>query len=241
MEKIKALLVDDEILMCSELQSICEVFPGVEVVGVCHDGSTALKMVEALKPDVVFLDVQMPGLTGLQVAASLYGRLNAPLVVFATAYDEYALKAFTVNAVDYLLKPFDEHDVERVLHKIRKLLLNRVKPSYAKKITAEKGDWIEIIDSERIQMIYAKDRLVFIQTVDSEVYNSRLTLQDFEGRLDPARFCRCHRNYIVNMDQVKQIANWFNRGYLLVLKGDKNVEVPVSRVYTRRLKEYVDL
>lgn len=241
MEKIKALLVDDEILMCSELQSICEAFPGVEVVGICHDGNTALKMIETLRPDVVFLDVQMPGLTGLQVAASLYSRLNEPLIVFATAYDEYALKAFEVNAVDYVLKPFDELDVDRVLHKIKKLVMNRIKPSYAKKITAEKGDWIEIIDNDRIQMVYAKDRLVFIQTIDGEVYNSRLTLQEFESRLDPARFFRCHRNYIVNMDQVKQIANWFNRGYLLHLKGDKNVEVPVSRIYTRRLKEYIDL
>lgn len=242
MEKMKALLVDDEVLMCSELQSLCEDFPGIEITGVCHDGNTALRMIEALRPDVVFLDVQMPGMGGLQVASSLYMKPGAPLIVFATAYDEYALKAFEVNAVDYLLKPFDERDVERVLRKIKSLLSGRMKPSsYVKKITAERGDRIEVIDNGRIQMIYAKDRLVYIQTLDGEVYNSRLSLQDFENRLDPARFFRCHRNYIVNMDQVKQIANWFNRGYLLILKGDRNVEVPVSRIYTRRLKEYVDL
>lgn len=241
MDKIKALLVDDEVLMCSELQSLCEASPGIEIVGACHDGNAALKMIEALRPDVVFLDVQMPGIGGLQVASRLYMKPGAPLIVFATAYDEYALKAFEVNAVDYLLKPFDEQDVDRVLHKIRSLLVNRSKPAYAKKMTAERGDRIEVIDNDRIQMIYAKDRLVYIQTLDGGVYNSRLTLQDFENRLDPARFFRCHRNYIVNMDQVKQIANWFNRGYLLILKGDRNVEVPVSRIYTRRLKEYVDL
>ena len=139
-----------------------------------------------------------------------------------------------------MLKPFDEADVERVLQKIKKQLAGRLKPVYSKKFTAEKGDRIEIIDQDRIQMVYAKDRLVFIQTIDGEVYNSRLNLQDFENRLDPAKFFRCHRNFIVNMDQVKQVANWFNRGYLLILKNGKT-EVPVSRAFTRRLKEYIDL
>jgi DNA-binding LytR/AlgR family response regulator len=241
MEKIRALIVDDEILMCNELKSLVEVYQGIEVIGICQDGAKAIKVIDELHPDLVFLDIQMPGRNGLQVAASLYNRPNAPLVVFATAYDDYALKAFEVNAIDYLLKPFDEKDVERVINKVKRRFDARTKVSYPRRFTVERGDRIEIIDNARIQLIFAKDRLVFIQTVDGEVYNTRLSLQEFENRLDPAKFFRCHRNYIVNMEEVKQLAAWFNRGYLLILKGNKHIEVPVSRIYTRKLKEYVDL
>ena len=239
MEEVKVLLVDDEVLMCQELRSLVTLVPGMRVIDVCHDGNRAVRLIEELRPDLVMLDIQMPGQSGLQVAADIYNKPNAPLIVFATAYDEYALKAFALNAVDYILKPFDETDVERVMQKARRIISERkIKTApYTKKFAGEMGDRIQIIHSDRIQFVFAKDRQVFIQTVDGEVYNSRLTLQDFESRLDPTRFFRCHRNYIVNIDEVKQIANWFNRGYLLLLKGTKQTEIPVSRIYTRRLKE----
>ena len=150
------------------------------------------------------------------------------------------------------MKPLDERDIQRVMKKVKKLLehdMKRVsveaespvKPAYMRKYSVEKGDRMEIIDSENIQLIYAKDRLVFISMLDGETYRAKLTLQDFESRLPSERFFRCHRNYIININEIKQIATWFKKGYLLILKGSKDIEVPVGRAYVSKMKEYIEI
>lgn len=253
MNNVKVIIVDDERIIAEEFKTmIAELYPDIQIVGVCHDGETALKMITKLKPDIAFLDIEMPGMNGLQVAEQLSKLDDAPMIVFVTAFDEFALKAFVVNAVDYILKPLDERDIQRVMKKIEKLRKRHkkplpveakspIKPGYLRKISVEKGDRMEIIDSENIQLVYAKDRLVFVSMFDGETYRVKLTLQDFEIRLPPEKFFRCHRNYIVNINEIKQIATWFKKGYLLILKGPKNLEVPVGRAYVNKMKEYIEL
>ena len=249
MKAMKIVIVDDERIMAQELEALIrETDPEVYIGGVCRDGEEALRLVDKIHPDVVFLDIQMPEMSGLDVARRLLDSETSPLVVFATAYDEFAMQAFAVNAVDYLLKPFRESDVQRVLKKLKKLLgsgITRVaaepKPVSGglKKITLEKSDRLEVVAVEALQLVAARDRQVFVRTVDGEEYRSRITLQEFEQRLPPERFFRCHRNYIVNVDQIAQIAAWFKKGYVLILKNGG--EVPVGRVYVNRMKEYIEL
>lgn len=253
MHHAKVVIVDDERIMAEEVKTmIAELYPDIQIVGVYHDGEAALQMIIKLKPDIVFLDIEMPGMNGLQVAEQLAKLEEAPVIVFITAFDEFALKAFTVNAVDYILKPLDEQDIQRVMEKIKKLLERHrkfvpvkvestSKPRYMRKFSVEKGDRMEIVDSEGIQLIYAKDRLVFISMLDGETYRAKLTLQDFELRLPPENFFRCHRNYIININEIKQITTWFKKGYLLILKGPNSQEVPVGRAYVSKMKEYIEL
>ena len=215
-----------------------------------------MHLIETHKPDIAFLDIQMPELTGLEVAEKLTNYEEPPAVVFVTAYDEYALKAFSVNAIDYILKPFDESDLMRVMGKFEKMLAGAtvktrqsagkeaIKPGCARKFSVEKADRMEIIDSDKIEIVFAKDRLVYLKTLDGEIYRAKHTLQEFEAKLPVDSFFRCHRNYIVNVNQIKEIATWFNKGYMLILHKNtagKSQEVPVGRAYTAKLKEYIEL
>jgi DNA-binding LytR/AlgR family response regulator len=256
LKDVKVVIADDEKMMAEELQTLLlETYPDLVLSGMAQDGETVLALVRTAKPDIVFLDIQMPGMTGLEVAEKLTAMEEPPAIVFATAYDEYALTAFSVNAMDYILKPYDENDIARVMGKFERMLArSSVKPraegqkptniSGERKFSVEKGDRMEIIGSDKIELVYAKDRLVYIKTLDGEVYRTKLTLQEFETKLPAVRFFRCHRNYIVNVNQIKEIATWFNKGYLLILQksgAGKSAEVPVGRAYAARLKEYIEL
>lgn len=254
MQKRSVLIADDEILMCEELQEQLEQYQDLEIVAVCHDGNTALAKALEVRPDIVFLDIHMPGKSGLDVAAVLARQLAPPSVVFLTAFGEYALQAFEVNAVDYVLKPFDEMDIHRVVAKLRRLFPGKARESdpdrppnesgprsgYQRKFCVQQNGKLVVIDDERIKLIYAKDRLVFIQTTEDKHYNVKSTLSELEEKLDNKRFMRCHRNYIVNVDHIEHLENWFNRGYLLSLKGDAKTEVQVSKLFVKRLKEYLE-
>jgi two-component system LytT family response regulator/two-component system response regulator LytT len=254
MRSISVLIVDDEPLMCEELRSQLAAYPEIEVLAVCHNGEEALARSGELNPDAMFLDIQMPGISGLNVADVLSRQVRAPRVVFLTAHDEFALKAFTVDALDYVLKPFDEDDIGRVIAKLKRYFqalgkgetagpepaVTGRKTDYTRKFCVQQGGKLEVIDQEQIQLIYAKDRLVFIQTTDGASHLIRFTLNEIASKLDPKRFVRCHRNYIVNVDRIQNLENWFNRGYLLVLKGTPKTEIPVSRHYVGHLKTYLE-
>lgn len=254
MRTIPALIVDDEPLMCEELQSQLEPYPEIEILAICHNGEDALARAAELKPSLVFLDIQMPGINGLNVADVLSRQARPPKVVFITAHDNYALKAFGVDALDYVLKPYDEHDIRRVITKLKKQFGtladgNPVEPEpagagtkadYISKLCVQQGPRLEVIDQERIQLICARERQVFLQTTDGTSHLLKSTLNELAARLDPKRFMRCHRNYIVNVDQIKSLENWFNRGYLLIMKGAVPTEIPVSRQYVKHLKAYLE-
>ncbi len=249
MNKLRILVADDEVLMCEELLAQFEQYQDIEVLAVCHDGDDALLKIKELKPDIVFLDIQMSGKTGLEVAANLTKQISPPIIVFLTAYADHAVKAFAVDAVDYVLKPFDDKDIQRVISKLRKIMAAK---ALEKNIgTSSRGDnnrkfcvhhsgRFEVIDNEQILYFYAKDRLVFIQTADDRHFSVKSSLNELEEKLDHKQFMRCHRNYIVNMEQIKHLENWFNRGYMLILKGDLKTEVPVSRLFVKRLKEFLE-
>lgn len=254
MTKLSILIAEDEVLMCEELLAQFEHYQDIDIVAVCNDGDSALARIRELKPDIVFLDIQMPGKTGLEVAAILARQVDPPLVVFLTAFADHALKAFEVDAVDYVLKPFDEKDIQRVVNKLRKLHAAKGREKEGKstasgsiftsehprKFCVHHDGRFEVIDNERILYFYAKDRLVFIQTADDRHFPIKSSLNELEEKLDHKQFMRCHRNFIVNMEQVKHLENWFNRGYMLVLKGDMKTEVPVSRLFVKRLKEFLE-
>lgn len=237
---IKAVIVDDELPMCDELKCMLEASGTIEVTGICHNGEAALALVGKISVDVLFIDIQMPGMTGIELARKLSGFKKIPLMVFVTAFSNYAIEAFAVEAVDYLLKPFDESDIERVLKRLRQRLDQPMRPNpvkYLNKVLAEAGDRLEVIEINRIQFFEAEDRQVYLQTVDDKRYEIRNRLNELEGMLDPANFFRCHRNYIVNINQIAQLANWFHRGYLLIMKNSLR-EIPVGRVYSAQLKNH---
>ena len=162
-------------------------------------------------------------------------------MVFVTAYKDYALEGYKVNAIDYLLKPFDETEIKNILEKVRKLIKEKenhheIKNHFPTKICVEKNGKLEVLDPQEIIMVYSKDRLVYIKTLDN-TYLTNLTLQELEEQLKDHNFFRCHRKYIVNLDKIKQIIPWFNGTYLLLLKDKEKTEISVSRTYVKELKE----
>ncbi|CAA7601445.1 Two component system, signal transduction response regulator [Acididesulfobacillus acetoxydans] len=252
MKRLRALIADDEEIMGEALAQLLRQMPDIEVSGVCHDGDEALDLIGKTKPDIAFLDIRMPGLTGIEVAEILKRKEDSPAVVFVTAYDEFALKGYEVDALDYILKPFERADIERVLRKIRKHRLRRLPDvpetgfeaapplnAHPEKFCAYDGETMIILDSQTIRLFYAEGGEVFLLTESGERFMLKQTLQEIEQKLDDRRFFRCHRNYIVNMDFVKKITPGFNRGYLLTLQGEKSVEVPVSRAHTKALEQYI--
>jgi len=251
MNKYKVLIVDDELLMCDELSCLLKQYKDIEVIGECYDGDSALQLIAQQQPDIVFLDIQMPETSGLTIATILRQRNQfLPVIIFATAFDNFALDAFGLNATDYILKPFDETDVGRALQKAKHSLpqledgrsdvAGAAKTViYPQKFSFENKGKMDIIDNGNIQMVYAKDRLVYVQTLNGFIYNSKLSLHDFEGLLDPKTFYRCHRNYIVNLKCIAQLNPWFNRGYMLTLRGSKEMEVQVSRNFVNGLRKFI--
>lgn len=239
----KALVVDDETLLCDELKCLLEASGEISVAGIAHSGKEALTLLDKLDVDIVFLDIQMPGMSGMEVSKLLAERQDSPWIVFVTAFSNYAVDAFKVDAVDYLLKPFDEEDVGRLLKKLRekRRLWEIEKPrKYLKKVLAEAGDRLEVIDVSRVQYFQAEERQVFLVTTDKKKYEIKNRLNELEEMLDPAEFFRCHRNYIVNVNHISQLANWFHRGYLLIMQNPA-AEIPVGRVYAPRLKQYLPI
>lgn len=250
LKSLKAVIADDEYLICETLKEML-VSLNIEVLAVCHDGLDALNAIEELVPEIAFLDIRMPSLSGIDIAARLTGN-EAPLVVFITAYDDYALKAYEVNAFDYILKPFVKDDVKKVIDKIERLSTKTLKLSalpagpsretsgeYPLQFCFYRGNRAVIINADDILCAYAENRGVFVQSLDGEVYAVRSRLSDLEGKLDPKYFFRCHRNYLVNMRHAKELAPGFNRGYLLTLKGAGKLEAPVSRAKISQLSKYV--
>ncbi len=251
LKQLKAIIADDEYLICDTLQEILHDLD-IEVLEICHDGVDALQAISEFSPDIVFLDINMPGCTGIEVARQLCKTDDAPVIVFISAYDDYALKAYEVNALDYILKPFVQDDIKKVIDKINGILTKTVRlnapegrgssqdsEKYQLPFCVYRGNRTDIIQTDDIVYAYAENRGVFVQSLDGTVYSVRSTLTELEEKLDPRHFFRCHRNYLVNMRQAKELAPGFNRGYLLTLRGEKKVEVPVSRAKINQLSQYV--
>jgi two-component system, LytTR family, response regulator LytT len=253
---LHALVVDDEQLAREELCFQLEQLDGIVVVGQAGNGIEALEAIERLKPELVFLDVQMPGLTGFEVARRVLDRQLNCHVVFVTAFDQYAIEAFDVNAVDYLLKPVEPHRLEHALQRARRWVeaegpLNEQLEKIVKLVgerqqrrgqaAVKVGDRFLLVQSDDI--IYASlngDTITIVTGTLSGTSNYR-TLDELQARLDPEVFWRVHRSHLVNINKIKEIVPWFSRNYILRMRDGKATEIPVSRSQTKRLRDYLKL
>jgi len=256
MSRLRAYLVDDEELALKRLRRLLEASGRVEVIGVSCDPAMAQQEIELLAPDVLFLDIQMPEINGFQLLSRLSA---APLVVFTTAYDQYALRAFQSNSIDYLLKPVDEAQLERALAKLEKmaglasprpgldqvlaqvasLVRERAEKSTAK-IASRIGERVHFIELGRITHFYAEDKLTFAATVERNWVVDK-TIAELEQKLDPARFVRVHRSTLVNLEYVEELLPWFGGKMILRLKDNKKTEISVARDRIKELKQRLGL
>ncbi len=261
---LRAVVVDDEQLAREELCFLLERSGGVEIVGQAANGVEGLRMVGEQKPDLLLLDVQMPGLNGFEVAHRLMDASLLPNLVFVTAYDQYALDAFKVNAVNYLLKPVDAERLDETLERVRRKVETdqRAKDAIGRdelermlRAVAEKPkepprqDQFAIRTGERFMLVTA-DEIVHASVVDEAIVvvtntvsgtSNYRTLDELSARLDPSVFWRVHRSHLVNITKIKEIVPWFSRNYILKMRDPKATEIPVSRTQTRRLREYLKL
>ena len=253
---LTAVVADDEQLARDELCFLLGQLEGVEVVGQAANGEEALDEIARRAPDVAFLDVQMPGLTGFEVARRLMETGTGPSVIFVTAYDQRAIEAFEVNAVDYVLKPVDPARLETALARARQRrgetaplagqLDRLVKMMAGQK---DRRDQVAVKVNDRFVLVQAddiihaslvEDSINIVTSQVSGTSNDR-TLEELHARLDPEVFWRVHRSHLVNINKVKEIVPWFSRNYLLRMADAKATEIPVSRSQTRRLREYLKL
>ena len=256
---LKTIVVDDEQLARDELGYLLGQVGGVEIIAQAGNGVEALATIDRLQPDLVFLDVQMPGLTGFEVARRLLDNGPASHIIFVTAYDQHAIEAFEVNAVDYLLKPVDparlEVAVDRArrrivtdrpdgvnnadLEKIIQLVAER--QSRRARLAIKVGERFFLVQAEEIIYASLADEGITVVTSQHVGTSSYRTLDDLHERLDPTVFWRVHRSHLVNINKIKEIVPWFSRNYILRMKDEKSTEIPVSRTQTRRLREYLKL
>lgn len=250
-ERITTLIVDDEPIARERVRSLLQQQPDFEVIGECTDGAEAIAAISAERPDLVFLDVQMPYADGFSVLKSIPSDA-LPLVVFVTAYDEYALNAFDVNAVDYLLKPFDAERFFEALSRVRRFvsdatersetherlrgLLDKTNatPAPLTRIAVRSSGQIRFLKVSEVDYIESEGNYVKLH-VDSEHHLIKETMRSLEERLDAREFVRCHRSTIVNLNRIDRIEQWFQGDYCIVLHSGQRL--PLSR---RRYRELSD-
>jgi two-component system, LytTR family, response regulator LytT len=253
---LTAVVADDEQLARDELCFLLGQLAGVEVVGQAANGVEALDEIARHTPDVAFLDVQMPGLTGFEVARRLMESGTGPSVIFVTAFDQRAIEAFEVNAVDYVLKPVDSARLETAVTRARKRRgenepiqgqLDRLVRMMASQ--KDRRDQVAVKVDDRFVLVRADDIIhaslvedsITIVTIQVSGTSNDRTLEELHARLDPEVFWRVHRSHLVNINKVKEIVPWFSRNYILRMTDAKATEIPVSRSQTRRLREYLKL
>jgi two-component system LytT family response regulator/two-component system response regulator LytT len=259
---LRAVLVDDEQLARDELGYLLGQLGGVDVIGQAGNGLEAISTIDRLKPDVVFLDVQMPGLTGFEVARRLLDAHAPSHIIFVTAYDQHAIEAFEVNAVDYLLKPVDQSRLEVAIDRARRRIgtermaepgvnnaaeLEKIiqlvaeRQSRRERLAIKVGERFLLVQAEDIIYASLADEGISVVTSHYAGTSNYRTLDELHERLDPTVFWRVHRSHLVNINKIKEIVPWFSRNYILRMKDEKSTEIPVSRTQTRRLREYLKL
>jgi two-component system LytT family response regulator/two-component system response regulator LytT len=273
---LSALIIDDEPLAREELKYLLEQAEGVRILAQGSNGIEAVELIEQHHPDLVFLDVQMPGLDGFAVIDRLRTRAREleatgdeveplPQFVFATAYDQYAVRAFDVNAVDYLLKPFDPSRVQSAVERARNRigvvgekseivssnaqldallkLLNRQPAAERQpaKVIVQTQNRMLLVDQDDICFASIDEGVIRIVTRSLEGQSRCRTLEELQEMLDPVVFWRAHRGYVVNINHIREVVPWFKSSYQLRMDDKQQTEVPVSRAQTRRLRELFNL
>lgn len=252
---LTALVADDEQLAREELCFLLGQLEGIEVVGQAANGPEALEALARLEPDVAFLDIQMPGLTGMEVVRQLNESGASAAVIFVTAFDQQAVEAFELNAVDYLLKPVDAVRLAQAVHRARarrpealpladqldrlvRLMAPATRPA---QIAVKVQERYVLVQADDILYASVEDDSITIVTGQVSGTSNDRTLDELQARLDPAVFWRVHRSHLVNINKIKEIVPWFSRNYILRMKDAKATEIPVSRSQTRRLRDYLKL
>jgi DNA-binding LytR/AlgR family response regulator len=246
---LRTLIVDDEAPARERLRRLLANFEGLDVIGEAEDGVRAVEAIEHLSPDLVLLDIQMPGLDGFGVLQALE---DPPAVIFVTAYDEYAIRAFEVHALDYLLKPFSQERLENAIRRAQESLAGEqdlaaqlgplleslaAEGQHLTRLAVRDRDRIRVLDAGEIDWIGIEEEQVMVHAGD-QAYPIRRTLTELEARLDPKHFFRAHRSAIVNLDRVREVIPWFKGGHILRLST--GAEVDLSRAQARALRKMLD-
>ncbi|AKL96923.1 sensory transduction protein LytT [Clostridium aceticum] len=237
MDKLKALLVDDEAPAREELKYLLSRNKDVEIIKDVDNLEDAIIALNTHQIDIIFLDIQINNDNGIEFAEIIKSREVA--IIFATAYDQYAVEAFSLNAVDYLLKPFSQERVNQSVNKAIKRITEDNKPKRVlKKFTFWKGDKMVVVAPEDILYLTVDDRKVIVETTKGTLTDAGPLLTTYE-KLDPSLFIRTHRSYIVNLEKIEEIIPWFNNTYILKMIGLKDKEIPVSRSYLQEFKKVI--
>ncbi|HPR30654.1 MAG TPA: LytTR family transcriptional regulator DNA-binding domain-containing protein [Prolixibacteraceae bacterium] len=244
-ETIRAIIIEDELLARNLLKSYLKDHPRVEIIQECENGFEGLKAINELKPDLVFLDVQMPKLTGFEMLELLEYR---PEIIFTTAYNQFAIKAFEQNAIDYLLKPFSKERLmlalERAMEKISgnrtgeapiDKLTEVTETDFIERVVVKDKSKIHIIPAEQIRYIESLDDYVMIYTRDRRFVKQK-TMKFFENHMNPAEFIRIHRSYIVKVDEIAEIQQYEKEAHIVILKND-HTKLKVSKTGYKTLKD----
>jgi two-component system LytT family response regulator/two-component system response regulator LytT len=253
---ISTLLADDEQLALDELQYLLRDFPEVEIVGTASNGLEAVELACHLEPDVVVLDVQMPGLDGMGVIERIQqAGGHVPYFILATAYEQYAVEAFRLQALDYLLKPVDKERLSQALARAQKVLAERARSAPADaaagsgprpalqrtKVLVKSQGRNFIVDAQDIIYATIDDGLISVVTTHQEGVSNYRTIEELQSNLDPDTFWRVHRSYLVNIHRIREVIPWFKSSFQLRMDDKKQTEIPVSRVQTKRLRTLLKL
>jgi two-component system LytT family response regulator/two-component system response regulator LytT len=260
--QISTLIVDDEKPARDELAYLLKSFSEIHLVGQGRNGLEGVALIREHAPDLVFLDVQMPGLNGFGVIQKLIDKkVKVPHIVFATAYDNYAVDAFEVNAVDYILKPFDKGRVGRAIHRAKRMIEAKASPAErlehlleqfgespkaaAKaprtRLLVKTQQRMMLVDAADIVCASIEDGVITITTRELEGKSNYRTIEELQVALETDDFWRAHRSWLVNINHIKEVVPWFKSSFVLKMHDKKQTEVPVSRAQTKRLRELFKL
>jgi two-component system LytT family response regulator/two-component system response regulator LytT len=257
---INTILVDDEKPAREELAFLLKAFPEINLLGQGKNGLEAVNLIKEHSPDLVFLDVQMPGLDGFGVLKKLVERkLKVPHVVFATAFDQYAVQAFDVNAVDYVLKPIDKARLAKAIHRAKREIDSAVSPAERleqlvsqlaapktsstplNKILVKSQQRMLLVDAEDLIFASIEGGLISVTAREVEGSSNYRTLEELHEAVSSDSFWRPHRSYLVNIHHIKEVVPWFKSSFMIKMNDKKQSEIPVSRQQTRRLRELFNL
>jgi two-component system response regulator LytT len=250
---MSAIIADDEQLAREELKFLLDQIGDVEVVAVAANGIEALDAIERLDPALAFLDIQMPGLDGLSVLRRLREQnIEPPHVIFSTAYDQFAVEAFRLEALDYLLKPAERDRLEETISRARRMVADRItepaipaaaaraNPPFTK-LLVRNGTRNLIVDPQELIYATIDSGVITLVTAQVEGQSNFRTLEDLLAALDPDTFWRAHRSFVVNINRIREVVPWFKSTYQLKMDDKKSSEIPVSRMQSRRLREMLNL
>ncbi len=255
---LRAVIVDDEQPICDDIEYLLEAHPDISVVAKFQQSQQALAYLQQNPCDLLFLDIKMPGMSGLEFAECLATLKLNPMIIFVTAYEEYALPAFETNAVAYLTKPLGQARLTKALRKVRSLFSMVDKEEAAaqsgsfpgtphsqgtthyRPISVQKGSALVPVQQRDIILAYVKEKLVFLRTNEGD-FQLSMTLAELEELLDPELFLRVHRQYIVNTEAIAKVIPWFHGSYMLGMKDKEATEIPVSRKHIPEVRQVLGI